>query len=161
MIVLTGTCYLNLDAQICKMDTGTPKPFDLADHLGNNLAENQGLSDIGTLRDSMIVLTGICYLNLDTQICGVHTDTPKLLEPADHLGNNLAENQGLSDIGTLRGSIIVLTGICYLNLDTQICKVDTGTPKPLEPADHLGNNLAENQGLSDIDTLDLADQIVP
>ena len=157
------------------MDTRTLKSSDLADYVGNNLAENQGLFDIGMLRGSMIDLTGICYLNLDTQICKLDTGTPKPSDLADHLGNNLAENQGLFDIGFLRGSMIVLagnyyrnlenqglfdigmlggsmivlTGIHYQSLDTQICKMETGTPKTSDLVDYLGSN----QGLSDIGSM--------
>ena len=89
---------LHLDIQICKVDTGTLKPSDPADYLGNNnLAENQCLFDIGILRGNMIVLP------LDTQICTMDIGTPKPFDPDDHLGNN----QDLSDIGILGGSMIV------------------------------------------------------
>ena len=88
---------LHLDTQIRKMDIGTPKPSDLADYLGNNLAENQCLFDIGILRGNMIVL------HLDTQIRKMDIGTPKPFDPDDHLGNN----QDLSDIGILGGSMIV------------------------------------------------------
>ena len=49
------------------------------------------------------------------------TGNPNHLDPADLIGNNLVERRNLSDIETLLGSMIALTGIPkHLDLADQI-----------------------------------------
>ena len=56
----------------------------------------------------MVACTGSRYCKTGR----IGTGTPKYLEPADLIGNNLVERHKLPEIDTLMGSMIVLIDIC-------------------------------------------------